>query len=43
VAKDIASYERFLRDHLLQRPHVHEAHSHIAMSEVKRTTELPLD
>lgn len=43
VAKDIASYERFLRDHLLQRPHVQEAHSHIAMSEVKRTTELPLD
>ncbi|MCO6055222.1 Lrp/AsnC family transcriptional regulator [Pseudomonas sp. MOB-449] len=43
VAKDIASYERFLRDQLLQRPHVLEAHSNIAMSEVKRTTELPLD
>ncbi|MET1078231.1 MAG: Lrp/AsnC family transcriptional regulator [Pseudomonas sp.] len=43
VAKDIGSYERFLRDQLLQRPHVLEAHSHIAMSEVKRTTELPLD
>lgn len=43
VAKDIAGYERFLRDHLLQRPHVQEAHSNIAMSEVKRTTELPLD
>lgn len=43
VAKDMAGYERFLRDHLLQRPHVQEAHSHIAMSEVKRTTELPLD
>ncbi len=43
VAKDIDSYERFLRDQLLQRPHVQEAHSHIAMSEVKRTTELPLD
>ncbi|TRX73277.1 Lrp/AsnC family transcriptional regulator [Pseudomonas mangiferae] len=42
VARDIAGYERFLRDHLLQRPHVLEAHSHIAMSEVKRTTELPL-
>ncbi|NAS63254.1 Lrp/AsnC family transcriptional regulator, partial [Pseudomonas syringae pv. actinidiae] len=24
-------------------PHVHEAHSNIAMSTVKRTTELPLD
>ncbi|SHL70458.1 Lrp/AsnC family transcriptional regulator [Phytopseudomonas punonensis] len=43
VARDIASYERFLRDQLLQRPHVQEAHSSIAMSEVKRTTELPLD
>lgn len=43
VVRDIASYERFLRDQLLQRPHVQEAHSGIAMSEVKRTTELPLD
>ncbi|MEN0108249.1 MAG: Lrp/AsnC ligand binding domain-containing protein, partial [Pseudomonas sp.] len=43
VAKEIASYERFLRDQVLQRPHVLEAHSNIAMSEVKRTTELPLD
>lgn len=43
VAQDIAAYERFLRDHLLQKPHVQEAHSNIAMSEVKRTTELPLD
>ena len=43
MARDIADYERFLRDHLLQRPHVQEAHSHIAMSVVKRTTELPLD
>src|SRR5690606_31246529 len=31
VARDIDSYERFLRDQLLQRPHVQEAHSHIAM------------
>lgn len=43
VAHDIAGYERFLRDHLLQSPHVQEAHSHITMSEVKRTTELPLE
>lgn len=43
VVEDIASYERFLRDHLLQSPHVQEAHSNIAMSVVKRTTELPLD
>ena len=38
-----ADVERFLRDHLLQSPHVQEAHSNIAMSVVKRTTELPLD
>lgn len=43
VCKDISTYERFLRDQLLQQPHVLEAHSNIAMSEVKRTTELPLD
>ncbi|HEX8586639.1 Lrp/AsnC family transcriptional regulator [Pseudomonas sp. W2Oct36] len=43
VVQDIASYERFLRDHLLQSPHVQEAHSNIAMSVVKRTTELPID
>lgn len=43
VARDIASYERFLRDQLLQSPLVQEAHSHITMSEVKRTTELPLE
>lgn len=43
VARDIAGYERFLRDHLLQNPLVQEAHSHITMSEVKRTTELPLE
>ena len=43
VARDIAGYERFLRDHLLGSTHVQEANSHITMSEVKRTTELPLD
>jgi len=43
VARDIASYEHFLREHLLQQPHVQEAYSNIVMSEVKRTTELPLD
>ena len=42
VAQDIAGYERFLREQLLQLPHVQEAHSNIAMSTVKRTTELPL-
>jgi Lrp/AsnC family transcriptional regulator len=42
VAKDIASYERFLREKLLQLNSVQEVHSHIALSEVKFTTALPL-
>ena len=42
VAKDIAAYERFLRTELLQMPSVQEVHSHIALSQVKYTTELPL-
>jgi len=43
VARDIAAYERFLRAELLQMPSVQEVHSHIALSQVKYTTELPLD
>jgi Lrp/AsnC family transcriptional regulator len=43
VAKDIAAYERFLRTELLQMPSVQEVHSHIALSQVKYTTELPLE
>jgi len=42
VAKDISSYEKFLREKLLQLPSVQEVHSHIALSEVKYTTTLPL-
>lgn len=42
VARDIAAYERFLRAELLQMPSVQEVHSHIALSQVKYTTELPL-
>jgi Lrp/AsnC family transcriptional regulator, cysteine-sensing transcriptional activator len=42
VAKDIASYELFLRATLLQMPSVQEVHSHIALSQVKYTTALPL-
>ncbi len=42
VARDIAAYERFLREALLQMPSVQEVHSHIALSQVKYTTVLPL-
>ena len=42
VARDIEAYERFLRETLLQMPSVQEVHSHIALSRVKHTTELPL-
>jgi Lrp/AsnC family transcriptional regulator len=42
VARDIESYERFLRGTLLQMPSVQEVHSHIALSQVKQTTALPL-
>jgi Lrp/AsnC family transcriptional regulator len=42
VARDIEAYERFLRETLLQMPSVQEVHSHIALSQVKHTTALPL-
>jgi Lrp/AsnC family transcriptional regulator len=42
VTRDIASYERFLRDHLLQLPTVREVHSQISLKRVKHTTRLPL-
>ena len=42
VARDIEAYERFLRATLLQMPSVQEVHSHIALSQVKHTTVLPL-
>ena len=42
VTRDIASYERFLRNQLLQLPTVREVHSQIALKRVKHTTRLPL-
>ena len=42
VTKDIQSYENFLRNKLLKLAYIHEAQSHIAMTEVKNTTELPI-
>lgn len=43
VTKDIDSYEHFLRRKLLQLPHIKEAQSNFTMTEVKNTTELPLE
>ncbi len=42
LTRDMQSYERFLRDHLLQMPSVAEVHSTIALTQVKYTTEVPL-
>ena len=43
VTRDIRSYERVLRDHLLNWPTVREVHSQIALSRVKSTTRIPLE
>lgn len=43
LTRDMQSYERFLRDHLLQMPEVAEVHSTIALTQVKYTTAMPLD
>jgi Lrp/AsnC family transcriptional regulator len=42
VTRDIESYERLLRSHLLQLPTVREVHSQIVLSEMKATTNLPI-
>ena len=43
VTKDIQHYEKFLRNHLMTMPMIREMHSTIAVTEIKDTTELPLD
>jgi|GEM_PF-7112329 hypothetical protein len=43
VTKDIQSYEQFLRKRLLKLPHILEAQSHVGITEVKHTTELPIN
>jgi len=43
VALNIRQYEVFVREKLLQLDHVGEVHSHIAVTEIKNTTELPLE
>lgn len=43
VARDIETYERFFYDKLSRVPGVQEINSMVALSEIKSTTELPLD
>lgn len=42
VVRDIRHYEQFVRTHLLELPVIGEIHSHIAVTEIKNTTALPL-
>ena len=42
VAQGIRRYEVFVREHLLSLEQIREVHSHIAVTEIKNTTELPL-
>ena len=42
VARDIRHYERFIREQLTGLEHIGEIHSHIAVTEIKNTTQLPL-
>lgn len=43
VTKDIDAYEKFFREHLSRLPGVQDINSSVALSEVKYTTELPLE
>lgn len=43
VTRDIEAYERFFYDKLSRLPGVQEINSMVAMSEIKSTTELPLE
>ncbi|NNC98764.1 MAG: Lrp/AsnC family transcriptional regulator [Gammaproteobacteria bacterium] len=42
VVRDIRHYEQFVRKRLLGLPMIGEVHSHMAVTEIKNTTELPL-
>lgn len=42
VTRDVRHYERFIRERLLAMPAIREMHSHIAVTEIKNSTELPL-
>ena len=42
VARDIRHYERFVREKLTKLANIREVHSHIAVTEIKNSTVLPL-
>ena len=42
VARDIRHYERFIREQLTGLEHIGEIHSHIAVTEIIYSTQLPL-
>ncbi len=43
VTRDIRHYEAFVRNTLTASPSIRELHSHMAVTEIKNVTELPLD
>ena len=43
VARDVDGYDQFFRQHLSQLPGVQDITSSVALSEVKYSTELPID
>lgn len=43
VTRDISHYEDFVRNTLTTSPSIRELHSHMAVTEIKNSTELPLD
>jgi Lrp/AsnC family transcriptional regulator len=43
VTRDIRHYEVFVRNTLTASPSIRELHSHMAVTEIKNSTELPLE
>ncbi len=43
VARDISHFEKFARNHLTVITNIGEVHSHIAITEIKNSTQLPLE
>ncbi len=43
IARDMRHYENFMRQHIAQIPNIREMHSHVAITKIKDTMELPLD
>lgn len=43
ITRDISHYEDFVRNTLTTSPSIRELHSHMAVTEIKNSTELPLE